>query len=124
MLCVMFNPAAPAAAGPTAPGRGATAQEERRSPATTGARNPNVRTFIVTIYGVARGKRLKAPRRKSCRNIRYSGSGMVSVFKRTEGCQNARNPQSLFDLQATVDPALFRVTSPRILRTISVNGQK
>jgi hypothetical protein len=55
MLCVMFNPAAPAGAGPLmAAGRGATAQEERRSPARTTARNPNVRSFTVTIPAVAK----------------------------------------------------------------------
>ena len=57
MSCVIFNSAAPAATGPTR--RGATAQEEKRSPTRTTARNPNVRSFTVTIPAVARGKRLK-----------------------------------------------------------------
>src|SRR5438093_880425 len=51
MSCVIFNSAAPGAAGPTR--RGATAQEEKRSPAGTTARNPNVRSFTVIIPGRA-----------------------------------------------------------------------
>ena len=48
MLCVMFNPAAAAGAGPLmAPSLGATAQEERRSPAGMTAKNANVRSFTV-----------------------------------------------------------------------------
>src|SRR5207247_4186673 len=60
MLCVIFSSAAPAGAGPLmATRRGAAAQEEKRSPTRTTARNPNVRSFTVTIPAVARGKRLK-----------------------------------------------------------------
>ena len=58
--------------------RGAAAQEEKRSPTRTTARNPNVRSFTVTIPAVARGKRLKAARRESCRIIRHLGSGINS----------------------------------------------
>jgi len=125
MLCVMFNPAAPAAAGAlTAAGRGATAQEERRSPSRTRARNPNVRSFTVTISAVARGKWLNAARRESCRNIRHSGSGIVSVFKGTRPPECSQFVNRCVDPWATVGPLLSRVTSPRILRTISLNGQK
>src|SRR5438046_9054913 len=73
MSCVIFNSAAPAAAGLTR--RGATAQEEKRSPTRTTARNPNVRSFTITISAVARGKRLTTARRESCRIIRDLGSG-------------------------------------------------
>ena len=59
--------------------RGATAQEEKRSPTRTTARNPNVRSFTVTIPAVARGKRLKAARRELCRIIRDLGSGIVGT---------------------------------------------
>src|SRR5439155_19132369 len=69
--CVIFNSAA---AGPTR--RGATAQEEKRSPSRTTPRNPNVRSFIVTIPDVARRKRLKPARRELCRTIRHLGSAM------------------------------------------------
>jgi hypothetical protein len=63
MLCVMFNPAAPVAAGALmAPGLGATAQEERRIPSRTTARKPNVRSFTVTISGIARKLGLNAAR--------------------------------------------------------------
>jgi hypothetical protein len=76
MLCVMFNSAAPAAAAPLmAPRRGCAAQEEKRSPTRTTARNPNVRSFTITISTVARGKRLTTVRRESCRIIRDLGSG-------------------------------------------------
>src|SRR5438552_3538698 len=71
MSCVIFNSPA---AGPTR--LGATAQEEKRSPARTTAGNPNVRSFTVTIPGVAKGKRLKAARRELCRIIRHLGSAM------------------------------------------------
>ena len=74
IFCVIFNSAAPAEAGPTR--RGATAQEEKRSPTRTTARNPNERSFTVTVPAVARGKRLKAARRESCRIIRHLGSGI------------------------------------------------
>src|SRR5882757_10553376 len=57
MSCVIFNSAAPGAAGPTR--RGATAQEEKRSPARTTARNPNMRSFTVTIPGVGERKAIK-----------------------------------------------------------------
>ena len=53
---------------------GAAAQEEKRSPTRTTARNPNVRSFTVTIPAVPRGRRLKAARRESCRIIRHLGS--------------------------------------------------
>jgi len=76
MFCVIFNSAAPAGAGPLmATRRGCAAQEEKRSPTRTTARNPNVRSFTVTIPAVARKKQLKAARRESCRNIRHLGSG-------------------------------------------------
>ena len=55
MFCVIFNSAAPL----MATRRGTAAQEEKRSPTRTTARNPNVRSFTVTIPAVARGKRLK-----------------------------------------------------------------
>lgn len=75
MLCVTFNPATPTAGALTAARRGATAHDEKRSPTRATARNPNVRSFIVTSSVVARGKRLKAARRESCRIIRDLGSG-------------------------------------------------
>ena len=50
----------------------------KRSPTRTTARNPNVRSFTVIIPAVARGKRLKAAWRESCRIIRHLGSGIVS----------------------------------------------
>jgi hypothetical protein len=54
MFCVIFNSAAPAEAGPLmATRRGAAAQEEKRSPTRTTARNPNVRSFTLTIPAVA-----------------------------------------------------------------------
>jgi hypothetical protein len=57
MLCVMFNPPAPAGAGPLmAAGRGATAHEDKKSPTRTTAKNPDIRNFIVTICAVERGK--------------------------------------------------------------------
>ena len=50
MLCVMFNPDTPAGVGPgTATRLGRAAQEEKRSPARTTARKPNVRSSTVTI---------------------------------------------------------------------------
>src|SRR5436190_11885723 len=76
MSCVIFNSAAPAAAGPTR--RGATAQEEKRSPTRTTARNPNVRSF--SIPGVARGNRLKDARRELCRIIRHLESAMHHIL--------------------------------------------
>src|SRR5436190_747900 len=90
MFRVIFNSAAPAAARPTR--RGATAQEEKRSPTRTTARNPNVRSFTVTIPAVARGQRLKAARRELCRIFRHLGSGIVSECHTYEGRQNARRP--------------------------------
>jgi len=69
MSCVIFNSAA---AGPTR--RGATAQEEKRSPARIAARNPIVRSFTVIIPGVARGNQLKTA--ELCRIIRHLGSAM------------------------------------------------
>ena len=75
MLCVIFNSAAPAGAAPLmAPRRGCAAQEEKRSPTRTTARNPNVRSFTITISAVARGKRLTSVRRESCRIIWDLGS--------------------------------------------------
>ena len=62
--------------------RGAAAQEEKRSPARTTARNPNERSFTVIISGVARGNRLKAARRDLCRIIRHLGSAMHQAGKR------------------------------------------
>ena len=97
ILCVMFNAAAPAAGGPPmAAGRGATAQDEKNSPTRTTARNPNMRSFIVTFSIVAIGKRLKAARRESCRNIRYSESRIVSAFK------PSRAPESSDSLSRTI----------------------
>jgi len=59
-FCVIFNSAAPAAAGPLmAPRRGCAAQEEKRSPTRTTARNPNVRSFTVTIPAVCESKAIK-----------------------------------------------------------------
>ena len=83
MLCVICN------SGATR--RGATAQDEKRSPTRTTARNPNVRSFTVNTPGVARGKRLKAARRESCRIIRHLGSGIVSerrgrLFALSDAC--------------------------------------
>src|SRR5207248_10205284 len=76
MFCVIFNPAAPAGARPLmAARRAGAAQEEKRSATRTTAGNPNVRNFTITIPAVARGKRLKAARRESCRIIRHLGSG-------------------------------------------------
>src|SRR5882724_2060131 len=79
MSCVIFNSPA---VGPTR--RGATAQEEKRSPARTTARNPNVRRFTVTIPGVAKGKRLKAARQELCRIIRHLGSAMRHGTRRVK----------------------------------------
>jgi hypothetical protein len=60
MLCVIFNSAAPAGAGPLmATRRGCAAQEEKRSPTRTTARNPNVRSFTVTIPAVCESKAIK-----------------------------------------------------------------
>jgi len=60
MLCVIFNSAAPAGAGPLmATRRGCAAQEEKRSPTRTMARNPNVRSFTVTIPAVCESKAIK-----------------------------------------------------------------
>src|SRR5438093_11183842 len=73
MFCVIFNSAAPL----MATRRGGAEQEEKRSPTRTTARNPNVRSFTVTIPAVARGKRLKAERRELCRIIRHLGSGII-----------------------------------------------
>jgi hypothetical protein len=85
MFCVIFNSAAPAGAGALmATRRGAAAHEEKRSPTRTTARNPNVRSFTVTIPAVAGGKRLKAARRESCRIIRHLGSG-IEQFNRAIG---------------------------------------
>src|SRR2546430_5310799 len=76
MFCVIFKPAAPAGARPLMVARRAgAAQEEKRSATRTTAGNPNVRNFTITIPAVARGKRLKAARRESCRIIRHLGSG-------------------------------------------------
>ena len=51
MLCVIFNSAAPAGAAPLmAARRGCAAQEEKRNPTRTTARNPNVRSFTVGIF--------------------------------------------------------------------------
>ena len=51
MSCVMFNSAAPAGARPLmATRRGAAAQEQKRSPTRTTARDPNVRSFTVGIF--------------------------------------------------------------------------
>src|SRR5882724_7747308 len=72
MSCVIFNSAPAAAAGPTR--RGATAQEEKRSPTRTTATNPNVRSF--SIPGVARGNRSKDARQELCRIIRHLESAM------------------------------------------------
>src|SRR6478735_3941691 len=80
MFCVIFNSTGPL----MATRRGATAQEEKRSPTRTTARNPNVRSFTVTIPAVARGKRLKAARRELCRIIRHLGSG-IGQFNRAIG---------------------------------------
>ena len=44
----------------------------KRSPSRTTEKNPNVRSFTVTIPTVARVKRLKAARRELCRIIRHS----------------------------------------------------
>src|SRR5438093_9516964 len=85
MFCVIFNSAARAEARPLmATPRGATAQEEKRSPARTTARNPNVRSFTVTIPGVAKGKRLKAARQELCRIIRHVGSAMRHGTRRVK----------------------------------------
>ena len=46
----------------TAARRGVTAQEEKKSPIRTTARNPNVRSFTVIISAFARGKLLKGCR--------------------------------------------------------------
>jgi len=76
MLCVICNSAAPAGAGPLMAARlEGAAQEEKRSPTKTIARNPNVRSFTVAIPAAARAKRLKVARRESCRIIRHLGSG-------------------------------------------------
>jgi hypothetical protein len=82
MFCVIFNSAATR--------RGGAAQEEKRSPTRTTARNPNVRSFTVTIPAAARGKRLKAARRESCRIIRHLGSGIVSDVHAVEMVQLSR----------------------------------
>ena len=58
MSCVAPNSAAPLMAAR----RGVTAQEEKKSPTRTTARNPNVRSFTVIISAVARGKLLKGCR--------------------------------------------------------------
>ncbi len=50
MFCVIFNPAAPAGAGPLMVARRAgAAQEEKRSATRTTAGNPNVRNFTITF---------------------------------------------------------------------------
>jgi hypothetical protein len=85
MSCVIFNSAAPAGAGATR--RGATAQEEKRSPTRTTPGNPNVRSF--TIPGVAKRNRLKAARRELCRIIRYLGSAMQMGIRGGTRCPNA-----------------------------------
>jgi len=78
MLCVMFNPAAPAGAGPLmATGRRCAAQEEKRSPTRTRARNQNVRSFIVTIPVFTR-------RGQMLRVTRSQGPGFSTV------CSNGR----------------------------------
>src|SRR5690348_9700372 len=60
MLCVIFNSPAPVGARPLmAARRGVTAQEEKKSPTRTTARNPNARSFAIIISAVARGKILK-----------------------------------------------------------------
>ena len=102
MSCVIFNSAAPAAAGPTR--RGATAQEEKRSPTRTTARNPNVRSFTVTIPGVARGKRLKAARRELCRIIRHLGSAMQTGIR--GGTVAAATPQRIGKYRFSVEAAV------------------
>ena len=71
MSCVAPNSAPPLMAAR----RGVTAQEEKKSPAKTTARNPNVRRFTITISAVARGKQLKAARRESGRIVGHLGSG-------------------------------------------------
>ena len=63
MLCVIFNSAAVLGASPlTAARRGVTAQEEKKSPTRTTARNPNVRSFTIIISAFAKGKILKGCR--------------------------------------------------------------
>ena len=55
MLCVT-----PAGATPLmAARRGVTAQEEKKSPTRTTARNPNERSFTIIISAFARGKLIK-----------------------------------------------------------------
>jgi hypothetical protein len=51
MLCVIFNSAGTAGAGPLMGARlRNTAQEEKRSPTRTTVRNPNVRSFTIGIF--------------------------------------------------------------------------
>jgi cell division septation protein DedD len=60
MSCVIPNSAAPAGGRPlTAARRGVTAQEEKKSPTRTTARNPNARSFTVIISAFAKGKDIK-----------------------------------------------------------------
>jgi hypothetical protein len=92
MFCVIFNSAAPAGAGTLmATRRGGAAQEEKKSATRTTARNPNVRSFTVSIPAVASGKRLKAARRESCRIVRHLGSGIVSERHRTRPLERSES---------------------------------
>lgn len=75
MLCVICNSAPPAGAAPLmATRRGCAAQEEKRSPTRITARNPNVRSFTVTIPAVCETKAIKACTARTCRIIRHLGS--------------------------------------------------
>src|SRR5436305_15078683 len=69
LSCVIFSSPAGGATR-----RGATAQEEKRNPARTTAKNPNVRSF--SIPGVAERKQLMVARRELCRIIRHLESAM------------------------------------------------
>src|SRR5258708_13211800 len=65
MLCVIFNSAAVLGASPlTAARLGVTAQEEKKSPTRTTARNRNVPSFTVIISAFAKGKILKGCRER------------------------------------------------------------
>src|SRR5262245_28639836 len=95
MYCVIFNSAAPAGAWPLmATRRGAAAQEEKRSPTRTTARNPNVRSFTVTIPAVARERRLKAERRQSCRIIALGKTGRPNTALEAPKCECAAERQA------------------------------
>jgi len=81
MLWVIFNPAAPAGARPLMAAR-RQAQHKKKREAPPGQRQETQMCEISPYHpAVARGKRLKAARRESCRIIRHLGSGIRSTMR-------------------------------------------